>query len=90
MKDCCGAYKLVIMDVNMPVLDGVEATRIINMKISTGEIPETKVVALSTGQLRTDQEHLFFEEVGFTAYICKPTGKVEFLNILRKYGIVSN
>ncbi len=88
MMDCCGNYKLVIMDVDMPLLNGIEATKLFKLKVRNGELPETPVVALSAGQLRADQEDLFLKEIGFAGYISKPIGRLEFLKILKGYDIL--
>jgi len=88
MADCCGNYKLVIMDVDMPLMDGLEAARLIRKKIESGELPATPIVALSAGQMTIDQESLFFEDVHFAGYISKPIGRTEFIEILRNYGLI--
>ncbi len=88
MSDCCTAYKLVIMDINMPVLGGIEATKIVNSKIRTGELPATTIVALSAGQLRADEEELYFNVAGFASYIPKPTSREDFMQLLLKYKII--
>jgi len=75
------------MDIMMPLMNGVEATRILVHKMKVGEIPKTPIIALSAGQLSSDEENLYFHEVGFTAYLSKPTSKEEFFNILQKYNV---
>jgi len=87
-KDCCGSYKLIVMDVNMPLMDGVEATKRITNMSKRGEIPPTTVIALSAGQLSVGEEDLYFNQAGFVAYISKPTSKENFLNLLRTYKVL--
>lgn len=72
----------------MPLMDGIEATKLISAKIRSKEIPKTSVVALSAGQMRADDERYYFDEVGFAAYMSKPTTKEDFMNTLRKYNII--
>lgn len=72
----------------MPLMNGIEATKIISKKIKDNELPYTPVAALSAGQLRSDDEHYYFDEVGFATYVPKPTGRDEFYKLLSKYKII--
>ncbi|HLM01839.1 MAG TPA: response regulator [Pyrinomonadaceae bacterium] len=42
---------IILMDINMPVVDGLEATRIINRNLSTRDIPIIAVSANCSGQM---------------------------------------
>ena len=77
------------MDINMPVMDGVEATRIIKQMARRGEIPPTIVVALSAQPLREEDKQFYETEIGFSFYVNKPTTKKDFLELLRKYNLGS-
>ncbi len=59
--------ELVLMDLNMPLLDGFEATRRLKADPSTESIP---VVALSAGSLPGDRERAFAS--GCEGYLVKP------------------
>jgi PAS domain S-box-containing protein len=65
-----GAYDLVLMDLQMPVLDGVEATRIIRR----GEAGETArnvpIIALTACAMDGDKER--FLASGMNGYLAKP------------------
>lgn len=78
------------MDLNMPVMDGLEATRIVNEKIQNEEIPPTPIVALSAGQLRTTEEDRYYQGLGFAQYLPKPITKAAFTQILRVYHVLSD
>jgi DNA-binding NarL/FixJ family response regulator len=65
---------IVLMDVNMPVMDGVEATRLIKQ-----ELPETTVIGLSVNINRHIERAM--RDAGAAAYLTKETA-VEELHAL--------
>jgi two-component system cell cycle response regulator DivK len=69
---------LVLMDIQMPVLDGSEAFRILSAYPTTKDIP---VIALTSYAMRGDKER--FLNAGFVAYISKPIGVKEFINTIK-------
>ncbi|MBL4613416.1 MAG: response regulator [Magnetovibrio sp.] len=58
---------LVLMDINMPVLDGWEALRILKNNPDTQHIP---VIALTAHAMTTDRDKA--GEIGFNDYATKP------------------
>ena len=63
-------YDLVLMDVQMPGVDGLEATRRIRAwEAATGHAPTT-IVALTAGALASDEVRCF--DAGVDAYVAKP------------------
>jgi DNA-binding NarL/FixJ family response regulator len=68
---------IVLMDVQMPVMDGVEATRTI-----TTRFPNTRVIILTT----FDYEEYVFEGVkaGAMGYILKDTPAPELVNTIKR------
>jgi PAS domain S-box-containing protein len=74
-------YDLVLMDIQMPVMDGLEATRIIRNPQSTVLNHGIPVVAMTANAMRGDRECCL--EVGMNAYVSKPVSPhalVEALN----------
>src|SRR4051794_5672024 len=55
---------VVLMDVAMPVMDGIEATRAIRE-----QLPSTRIVVLSSSPAADDVRHAF--EAGAEAYLTK-------------------
>lgn len=70
---------LILMDLNMPVMDGIEATQIIrnNLKI---DIP---IIAM-TATIFEDDIKLCFQS-GMNDYLVKPFKEIDLYNIIAKY-----
>ena len=76
-------YDLIFMDIQMPVMDGVEATHeIINYEIEE-ELKHIPIVALTANALNGDRERFIKE--GLDEYIPKPIETNELLFILKKF-----
>lgn len=72
-------YDVVFMDIKMPEMDGVEATRIIRQRWPNGP----KIIALTAYGLEGDREK--FIEAGMDDYISKPVKKEDLAKVLEKY-----
>ncbi len=82
---CCRGYKVVVMDINMPIMDGIEATKLLRLKMKEEEVPETPIVALSAQPLKDEDKEYCYHEVGFVEYLSKPINKSEFVRVMKKY-----
>jgi CheY-like chemotaxis protein len=72
-------FDLILMDVQMPVMDGLEATRLIRLREQqTGE--RVPIVALTAHAMKGDRERCL--EAGMDAYIAKPLHKQELLQMI--------
>ena len=65
-----GGFDLVLMDIQLPIMSGLEATRIIRSRAIEGCDPDIPIIAITAYALRGDRER--FIEDGFTDYISKP------------------
>jgi len=72
-------YDLILMDENMPEMNGIEATKAIR-KLGFTEVP---IVAVTANALKGDKEK--FLEAGMNDYLSKPIDNEEFTAILNKY-----
>ncbi len=78
-----GTYDLILMDENMPNMNGIEATREIRtIESSQGREP-VPVIAVTANALSGDRER--FLSVGMNDYIAKPFSEEEIEAVLRKY-----
>ena len=74
-------YALVLMDIVMPKMDGIAATKEIRRRFLASELP--KIVAF-TAYVHTDVKKKCLE-AGMDGYIVKPVKKEELEAILMKY-----
>lgn len=74
------SYDLILMDIALPGIDGVEATRIIKRKPGYKDVP---IVALTAFAMTGDKERLLNE--GFKDYISKPLDIQDFIKKMDKY-----
>ena len=76
-------YDLIFMDIQMPVMDGIEATHEILDFEEEEEIPHTPIIALTANALKGDRE-IFLSE-GMDEYLTKPINKEALVNIIKKF-----
>jgi len=68
-----GTYDLILMDENMPNLNGIEATKRILEIEKNKNLPHTPIIALTANALKGDREK--FLEAGMDEYLTKPINK---------------
>lgn len=76
-------YDLVLMDMQMPVLDGLSATREIRRYERELGRPATPIIALTAYALRIEKERSL--EAGCTAHLSKPIKKTTLLEAIQRY-----
>ena len=71
---------LILMDIQLPGMDGLTATGLIKQKSSLSHIP---VIALTSRAMQGDEKMAL--DAGCNGYISKPIDTRQFLNTLAKY-----
>jgi two-component system, cell cycle response regulator DivK len=74
------APDLVLMDIQMPDVDGVEALRRLRADERTAAIP---VLAVTAQAMQGDREHFLAE--GFDGYLSKPVNVRELIGTVRQH-----
>jgi signal transduction histidine kinase len=78
-----GEYDLVLMDVQMPVMDGYMATKAIRDWEQTNSLPKISILALTANALRSDVERTY--AAGCDGHLSKPIDKKNFIKVLTRF-----
>jgi two-component system sensor histidine kinase/response regulator len=76
-------YDLVLMDIQMPIMDGHAATRSIRAWERAHDAPRTSIIALTASAL--DEEEARTRESGCDAHVAKPVKKAALLGTIKHY-----
>ena len=66
---------LILMDIQLPGINGIEALKILRADPTTASIP---VIAVTASVMQQDRK--IITEAGFDAYVSKPINLKEFLD----------
>jgi PAS domain S-box-containing protein len=78
-----GNYELILMDVQMPIMDGHTATRCIREWEEDNRQPQVPILALTAHALQTEVEKSM--QAGCTAHLTKPLLRQGLLSALAQY-----
>ncbi len=73
--------KLVLMDISMPEMNGLDATRAIRAYEDDNHIPNIPIIAVTANVLQCDREECI--DAGMNCVVTKPINKDEVLNRMR-------
>jgi signal transduction histidine kinase/DNA-binding response OmpR family regulator len=76
-------YDLVLMDVEMPEMDGYEATRQIRNPQSAIRNHRVPIIAMTANAMKGDREKCM--EAGMNDYVCKPVSPQALVEALEKW-----
>jgi len=85
-NDGLAPIKMVFMDVNMPIMDGYQATSHIKEMISQGEIEDLEIVGV-TAYVAKDKIVKGFKS-GMSEIVNKPLSKAVLSDVLKRYTII--
>jgi signal transduction histidine kinase/ActR/RegA family two-component response regulator len=74
------SFDVVLMDVQMPVMDGLTATQLIRQNPLFGKLP---IIAMTAFAMKEDEIRCY--EVGMNDYVSKPISPDELYSTLAKY-----
>ena len=77
------SYDLVLMDVQMPEMDGLEATRRIRSSASPILKRDVPIIAMTASAMKGDREKCF--EAGMDDYISKPVQARELAEVISRW-----
>jgi len=75
-------YDIVLMDVQMPEMDGIEATKIIRASNNNQIQKDIPIIAMTAHAMKGDKEH--FIEIGMNDYVSKPFQEIELIKALQR------
>ncbi|MCO4781827.1 MAG: PAS domain-containing protein [Candidatus Cloacimonetes bacterium] len=81
LKTKKGYFDLVLMDLFMPIMGGLEATKQMFDQLEEKEIPP--IVALTANGFNTDRKSCF--DAGMVDFMVKPLNKTTLLSVLQKH-----
>jgi len=76
-----GQFDLILMDMNMPVMDGYESTKQIRAWEQEHDLPQTHIIALTALALKEEGEKML--EAGCNAHMTKPIKRQTLLEVLK-------
>jgi two-component system sensor histidine kinase/response regulator len=75
-----GAWDLVLMDMQMPVMGGLEATRLIRANEARGQ--HCPIVAMTANAMESDRQACM--DAGMDAHLAKPFSAVAFQSVIQR------
>ena len=84
IKESDAGFDMVLMDINMPIMDGYVATQMIRLESQFDDLP---IVAFTALALESEREKIF--KSGMNAYLTKPLNIGKLYTVFKMYMPVS-
>ncbi len=78
-------YDLIFMDIQMPEIDGLAATRLIRARLR--DEPQPRIIAMTAAAIKGDREKAL--AAGMDDYLCKPVKVEELVRVLRSSALIA-
>lgn len=78
-----GKFDVILMDIQMPLVDGLQATQAIR-QMERGAARQTPIIAMTAHAMRGDKERCL--AAGMNGYIAKPINVHELLALTERFG----
>lgn len=75
-------YDMILTDVQMPIMDGYEATRTIR-QLDRDDVKDMPIIAMTANAFDEDREHAI--KAGMNGHIAKPLDISKLVEVLKKY-----
>ena len=82
---CCKGYKLIVMDINMPVMDGTTATGKLIESFEKDQSIKAPIITVTAANMQSKADIEALLSVGFVDIMQKPIRKDDFLKRVRPY-----
>ena len=76
-------FSLIIMDCQMPIMNGYQATENIRMGLCGEQYRDKIIIAMTANAMEGDKQKCL--EVGMNDFLSKPVEPLKVLNTLKKY-----
>jgi len=78
-----GTFDIILMDGQMPKMDGLEATKYIRQFEKENNKPHTPIIAITGYAIQEDRDK--FLQAGLDDYITKPINENKLFDVIKKY-----
>ena len=75
--------KLILMDLQMPIMDGYQASKELKELMNRGKVPRIPIIALTANSSEVDKKACF--KVGMVDHLSKPLDEEDLKRVMEKY-----